>query len=86
MGALDWHFPKRAWDARLRLTSEKVLATDYQRQARGIVDNLKIAVGGDGQTHGLWAKTIDKNLSIEPITLRRETWHPATIYPDLYSI
>ena len=83
MGALDWHFPKRAWDARLRLTTEKFLATDYQRQVKGIVDNVKIDPPKDGQPLKLWTKTIDENFSIESITLCRETLHPVTIYPDL---
>ena len=83
VGALDWHFPKRAWDARLRLTSEKFLATDYQRQVKGIIDHFKICVSRDGQSLKLWTKTIDDNLSIESIELRRETLHPVTIYPDL---
>lgn len=83
MGALDWHFPKRVWDARLRLTSESFLTTDYQRQVKDIVDNLKIAVSEDGQALDLWTKTMDENFDIESITLRRETLHPATIYPDL---
>ena len=83
MGALDWHFPKRAWDARLRLTSEKSLATDYQKHVKGMIDNLMIDVSEDGQLLELRIKTIDENLSIESITLRRETLHPVTIYPDL---
>ena len=83
LGALDWHFPKRAWDARLRVTSEKLLATDYQKQATGIVDNVRIGPAEDGQPLKLWTKTIDEKFSIESITLRRETLHPATIYPDL---
>ena len=83
MGALDWHFPKRAWDARLRLTSDRFLATDYQRQAKGIVDNVTIDPPEDGQFLKLWTKTIDENFSIESITLRRETVHPVTIFPDL---
>ena len=83
MGALDWHFPKRAWDARLRLTSERLLTTDCRRQVKGIVDNIKIGVSGDGQSLEFWTKTVDDNLSIESITLHRETLHPVTVYPDL---
>lgn len=83
MGTLDWHFPKRAWDARLRLSSERFLTTDYQMQVKCIVDNIKIGVSGDGQSLELWTKTVDDNLSIESITLRRETLHPITVYPDL---
>ena len=83
IGTLDWHFPKRAWDARLRLTSENFLATDYQKQVKGIVENIKIGVSGDGQSLQLWTRTIDDLLSIESITLHRETLHPLTVYPDL---
>ena len=83
MGTLDWHFPKRAWDARLRLTGETFLATDHQRQVQGIVDNLKTSVSEDGQSFELWTETIDDDLSIESITLHRETMHPVILYPDL---
>ena len=83
IGTLDWHFPKRAWDARLQLTSENFLATDYQKQVKGIVENIKIDVSGDGQSLQLWTRTIDDLLSIESITLHRETLHPFTVYPDL---
>ena len=83
MGTVDWHFPKRAWDARLRLSSERFLATDYQRQVKCIVENIRIGLSADGQSLELWTKTIDDNLSIESITLRRETLHPITVYPDL---
>ena len=44
---------------------------------------MKIDPSKDGQTLELWVKTIDENLSIETITLRRETLHPCTIHPDL---
>ena len=83
IGTLDWHFPKRAWDARLRLTSENFLATDYQKQVKGIVDNMKIDVSRDGKSLQLWTRTVDDLLSIQSITLHRETLHPLTVYPDL---
>ena len=80
---MDWHFPKRVWDARLRLTSERVVAMDYQRQVKGIVDNVKKGVSRDSRSFGLWTTTVDDTLSIESITLCRETLHLVTIYPDL---
>lgn len=83
IGTLDWHFPKRAWDARLRLTSEDLLTTGYQKQVKGIVENIKIEVSGDGKSLQLWTRTVDDLLSIESITLHRETLHPLTLYPDL---
>lgn len=83
MGALDWHFPKRAWDARVRLTGQRFLTTSYQRQVEGIADDLKIGMSEDGQLLELWTKTIDENFHIESVILRRETLHRVTIYPDL---
>ena len=83
MGTLDWHFPKRTWDARLRLTSERCLATDHQRQVRSILDNLKIGVSESAQSLELWTQTINDDLIIESIILRRETLHPVTLRPDL---
>ena len=65
------------------MTSEGFLATDYQRQAKGIVDNIKVGVSGDGQSLELKTKTLDDNLSIESIVLNRETLHSVVLYPDL---
>ena len=83
MGTLDWHFPKRAWDARLRLTSEGFLATNHEEQVKAVIDNLKMDMSEDGQSLNLWTKTIDDNFGIESMILRRETLHPVTLYPDL---
>ena len=83
MGTLDWHFPERAWDARLRLTSEGFLATGHEKQVKSVIENLRMDVSEDGQSLELWTKTIDDNLCIESITLCRETLHPVTLYPDL---
>ena len=65
------------------MTSERFLATDYQRQVKGIVENIKIGVSDDGQSLELWTRIIDDSLSIESIILHRETLHPLTVYPDL---
>lgn len=84
IGALNWHFPKRAWDARLRLTCNKFMAIDYHKQAQGIIDNLKISPSADGMTFDLSTETIDQELVINSITLRRTTIHSTTdIVPGL---
>lgn len=50
---------------------------------KGIVDNIKVVVSGDGQSLEFKTKTIDDNLRIESILLNRETLHSVTLYPDL---
>ena len=59
------------------------MATDHLKQVKGVIENLKIDMSEDGQSLELWTKTIDDKFGIESITLRRETLHPVTLYPDL---
>ena len=83
VGSLDFHFPKRSWDASLRLRTSSLRSIDYHKQVESIVRNLKISTGPDQTTLNLSTQTIDEELVIQSIVVRRETYHPCKVYADL---
>ena len=82
IGRLDFHFPKRAWDASLCLKTEGLCTSTYQRHVDAIIRNMKIEPR-DGTTLDLSTQTIDQELIIESIILRRNTAHKSKVYVDL---
>lgn len=63
VGALDWHFPLRSWDSRLQVTAQEALMSNYQKQAQGIVRNMKVTVDkADGQSVNFTSTTIDQEV------------------------
>ncbi len=83
VGTLNWHFPKRVWDARLSVTSYEQLDEKYHDEAKGIAANLQISPSSDGTVFGLFTKTTSTELRIRSIMLCRETSHRSTLYPDI---
>ena len=84
VGAMNWHFPKRLWDARLAVEAASCLQLhgQYEEAAKGIVDNLLVFPSADGQLD-IYTKTTNKDLRIKEIFVRRSTCHSTAIYPDL---
>lgn len=83
VGSLDFHFPKRSWDASLRLRTSSLRSIDYHKQVESIVRNLKIYTWPGRTTLNLSTQTTDEELVIQSIVVRRETFHPSKVYPDL---
>ena len=83
VGSLDLHFPKRSWDASLRLRTSSLRSIDCHKQVESIVRNLKIFTWPDQTTLALSTQTIDDELMIQSIVVRRETLHPSKVYADL---
>ncbi len=83
VGSLDFHFPKRSWDASLRLRTSSLRSVDYHKQVESIVRNLKVYTWPDRTTLKLSTQTIDEELVIQSIVIRRETLHPSKVYADL---
>ena len=83
IGSLDFHFPKRSWDASLRLRTSSLRSIDYHKQVESIVRNLKICTWPDRSTLNLSTQTTDEELVIQSIVVRRETFHPSKVYADL---
>ena len=83
VGALNWHFPKREWDARLSINSYGKLCERYSEEAKSIVANLQISPSSDGTSLGLFTKTSTAELRIRSIILCRETSHRSKLYPGI---
>lgn len=85
VGSLDLHFPKRSWDASLRLRTSSLRSIDHHRQVESIVRNLQIFPRPDqnDQIITLSTQTMDEELVIQSIVVRRETFHPSKVYADL---
>ena len=82
-GALNWHYPKRYWDARLAIHSSSHGSQEQLKAAEVIVNNLRISPSSDESVVELFTHSPSRVLTIQSIQLRRETHHRSTIYPDL---
>ena len=82
-GALNWHYPKRYWDARLAIHSSSHGSQEQLKAAEEIVNNLRISLSPDESVIELFTHSPSRVLTIQSIQLRRETHHRSTIYPDL---
>lgn len=83
IGALNWHFPRRFWDARLTVRSSEPLSSDICNSVKEMVDNLCIRPSQDQKTFELSTKIETGDLRIQSITLHRETRHAASDYKDI---
>ena len=82
-GGMNWHYPKRYWDARLTVHLSEHVSQEQCQAAQEIVDNLRISPSPDQRIVQLSTKCSSKILAIHAIQLRRETHHRSTNYPDL---
>ena len=82
-GAMNWHYPKRYWDARLAIRSGERASYEQMEAATEIVNNLSISPTSDQGIVELSGKFANRILTIQSIQLRRETQHRASVYPDL---
>ena len=89
MGALNMHYPKRAWDARLAVISSTFVGGHYTSVAAAIARSFTARPLNSAPNLNLLSNFViavespDRNFKIERITLRRETVHSSTVYPDL---
>ena len=83
IGAIDWHYPVRSWDARLRIIAHEPIFGSYEQQVTGIVDNMTVQIQEHGKAIRFSTIAIDGVVRIESVTLRRETVHSSVVYPDL---
>lgn len=83
VGALDLHFVKRYWDARIAITANDIVSENHKKAAQCIGDNLCV-VPAPNQTHiDIFTKTKSKTFILQSIEVHRETRHRSTQYPDL---
>lgn len=83
IGAINWHFPRRYWDARLTVRSSEQVSSDIRSSVKEMVDNLCIRPSPDQKSFNLSTKVETGDLRIQSISLHRETRHPASEYEDI---
>ncbi len=83
LGAINWHYPKRSWDARLALSACDFIGGNLVLQVEALVESLKISLSEDGAGLTLSAQTTDEDIKIISVFLRRQTAHPCAMYPDI---
>ncbi|KAL8795559.1 MAG: hypothetical protein Q9195_001980 [Heterodermia aff. obscurata] len=81
-GALDLHFAKRYWDARIAVTTNQSVDDErYAKAAQFMADSL--CVVPTASNLDIFTKTKSKTINFQTIEIRRETRHRSTNYPDL---
>ncbi|KAL9122255.1 MAG: hypothetical protein Q9187_001190 [Circinaria calcarea] len=81
IGANNWHFLRRVWDARLEITGTTPIEKELQHDFKAIIDHLYIGAGKD--LPELYISTTASNVEIQSVTVKRQTQHPCYQYPDL---
>ena len=81
-GALDLHFAKRYWDARIAVTVDQAVGDErYAKAVKSMADNLCVAPAANHLD--ISTKIDPKIFDFQSIEIRRETRHRSTNYPDL---
>lgn len=83
IGSLNWHFPKRYWDARLVVNSFEPLSSDIRSAAQELVNNLQVQPCLDQKSININTKIENGDLVIKSILLCRETRHNVPEYRDI---
>lgn len=83
IGALNWHFPRRYWDARLTVRSSEPVSSDVRNLVKEMIDNLCFHPSPDQKSFDLSTKIESGDLRIQSITLHRETRHSVHDYKDI---
>ena len=82
-GSINWHFPRRYWDASLTIRASRQSSLEQHEAAVGLVENLRITPSLDRTSIDLRTDTSGTVLTIKSVQYRRETRHRSVIYPDL---
>lgn len=84
VGAFNWHFPKRLWDAQLTVNASDQLPDGMRRAVKKMVDNLVIRPSADRKNVALSTRVEGADLKIQSISLHRETSHCSSEYRDIH--
>ena len=82
-GSINWHFPRRYWDASLTIHASRQSSLEQRQAAASLVENLIVVPSADQKSINLYTNIGSKALTIKSVQLRRETRHRSVIYPDL---
>ncbi|KAL8720682.1 MAG: hypothetical protein Q9225_002511 [Loekoesia sp. 1 TL-2023] len=82
VGAVNWHFPKRQWDARLAVKATEQIE-DFQISAEAIAKTLSIIPSADQRTARLFAELGNSDLIFKSASIVREVKFRCLIHPNI---
>lgn len=83
IGASNWHFPKRSWDARLVVNCFEHVSDEIQEAAQDLVNNLRVIPAEDRKAFEFSVKSSTGGLQVLTGFLRREASHQSSEYPNI---
>lgn len=84
VGALDFHFAKRYWDARISVTIADSVDKEYHELPQHVAANLCITPAADQSFVDISTKINTNTFTFSSVELHRETRHRSRNYPDLF--
>ena len=84
VGALDFHFAKRYWDARISVTIADSVDKEYHELSKYIAANLCVTPAANQSIVEISTKISTNTFAFSSVELHRETRHRSTNYPDLF--
>lgn len=82
-GSLNWHYPKRYWDARLAVHSSDHVNQEQRKAAEEIINTIEVSLSSEDDIVEISTSCPSRDFSISKIQMRRETHHRSIIYPDI---
>ncbi|KAL9022628.1 MAG: hypothetical protein Q9185_000206 [Variospora sp. 1 TL-2023] len=82
VGAVNWHFPKRQWDARLAVKVTERIDDSYHDSIEAISRTLSIIPSVDGRTAKIFAELSNTGLTFKSASIRRQMKFHCVMYPS----
>ncbi|KAI4289602.1 MAG: hypothetical protein L6R35_001136 [Caloplaca aegaea] len=82
VGAVNWHFPKRQWDARLAVKVTERIDDSYHDSIEAISRTLSIIPSVDGRTAKIFAELSNTGLTFKSVSIRRQMKFHCVMYPS----
>ncbi|KAL9012272.1 MAG: hypothetical protein Q9173_002947 [Seirophora scorigena] len=82
VGAVNWHFPKRQWDARLAVKVTERIEDSYRDSVEAISSTLSVVPSVDGRTAKIFAEFGNTDLIFKSASIHREMKFHCVAYPS----
>ncbi|KAL8877478.1 MAG: hypothetical protein Q9198_004513, partial [Flavoplaca austrocitrina] len=82
IGAFQWHFPGRQWDARLTIKTSEIIQ-DYEDAIQAVISSLSVVPSPDGTTATLFADLGNSGLIFRSANLLRKVHFRCLSDPDI---
>ncbi|KAI4087178.1 MAG: hypothetical protein LQ344_006973 [Seirophora lacunosa] len=82
VGAVNWHFPKRQWDARLAVRVTERIEGSYRDSVEAISRTLSVVPSVDGRTAKIFAELGNTDLIFKSASVHRQMKFRCVAYPS----